>query len=169
MTTQLEHTNTNFSEQQFPITIICDHISSAANIGAIFRLADAFGVEKVIFVGKEPVFTRRMEKTARATHKTVLFEHLAKENDCIELLKKEKYTIVALEITNNSIPINNLKISSKNKTAIIIGNENYGVSKSLLSIANHTTHIEMFGKNSSMNLAQATAICLYEVTNNYQL
>ena len=47
--------------------------------------------------------------------------------------------------------------------------QTYGVSKNLLSIANHTTHIEMFGKNSSMNLAQATAICLYEVTNNYQL
>ena len=88
---------------------------------------------------------------------------------CIEFLKKEKYTIIALEITNNSTSINNLKISNKNKTAIIIGNENYGVSKNLLSIANHTTHIEMFGKNSSMNLAQATAICLYEVTNNYQL
>ncbi|WP_417444943.1 TrmH family RNA methyltransferase [Joostella sp.] len=169
MVEQLNHDNNTFKERSFPVTIICDHVTSASNIGSIFRLADAFGVEKIIFIGVEPVFSRRVEKTARATHKFIPYEYIENEEGFIVHLKEENYTIIALEITNNSKAIENLKIPLQNKTALLIGNENYGVSQKLLSIANHVHHIEMFGKNSSMNLAQATAISLYEITNRYRM
>jgi tRNA G18 (ribose-2'-O)-methylase SpoU len=45
-----------------------------------------------------------------------------------------------------------------------LGNERLGVSEQLLKQVQHTAHIEMFGANSSMNVAQATAIALYELT-----
>ncbi|MEL4308877.1 TrmH family RNA methyltransferase [Joostella sp. CR20] len=167
MDTQLTHSNTQFEAKQFPITIICDHITSAANIGSIFRIADAFGIEKIVFAGTEPVFSRRMQKTARATHKNIPFEFIENGNVYISQLKEQNYNIIALEITENSIPLSNVKISPQTNTAIIIGNENYGVSESFLALCDVVTHIEMFGKNSSMNLAQATAICLYELTKLY--
>ena len=45
-----------------------------------------------------------------------------------------------------------------------IGNERQGVSERILKQVQEVVHIEMFGKNSSMNVAQATAIALYELT-----
>ncbi|MDG3581610.1 TrmH family RNA methyltransferase [Galbibacter pacificus] len=169
MAAQLQHTNTPFLKKQFPITIVCDHISSASNIGSIFRLADAFGVEQIIFTGIKPLLSRRMEKTARTTHKTVPYKYIEDENDFINNLKKEKQYIIALEITSNSSPVGTMQLPKNTAIVLVIGNENHGVSKKWLETAHTVHHIEMYGNNSSMNLAHATGICLYELTNKLKI
>ncbi|QLE03029.1 TrmH family RNA methyltransferase [Galbibacter sp. BG1] len=161
---QLDHHTSNFKIRKFPITLVCDNITSAANIGSIFRLADAFGVEKIIFSGTEPTFSRRTEKTARATHKIIPFEFIEDSISTVLDLKKNGHLILALEITTNSIPIQHLKITGEQPIVLILGNENFGVSQNFIEIADSICHIEMFGNNSSMNIAQATGICLYELT-----
>jgi tRNA G18 (ribose-2'-O)-methylase SpoU len=47
--------------------------------------------------------------------------------------------------------------------ALIIGNENFGLSKTVLDQCHDVLHIEMYGQNSSMNVVQATSIALYEL------
>mgnify|MGYP000639504412 CR=1 FL=1 len=44
---QLTHYNTDFSQQKFPIILVCDNVTNAPNIGSLFRIADAFGIEKI--------------------------------------------------------------------------------------------------------------------------
>ena len=46
----------------------------------------------------------------------------------------------------------------------MIGDENHGVSASILGECDAVVHIEMYGQNSSMNVVQATSIALYEFT-----
>ena len=48
--------------------------------------------------------------------------------------------------------------------ALIVGDENFGVSEAALEGSDTIIHIEMFGKNSSMNMVQATNIALYQTT-----
>lgn len=165
---QLEHHNTGFNPKQHPIFLICDHLTGAANIGSIFRLADAFGLQKIYFLGPEFEFNRRIEKTSRSTHKNVDYEFIDNVENLPFTRSEEAINCIALEITNSSIPIQNLRLLQDLPTYLIIGNENYGVSDQLLSIASQSYHIAMFGKNSSMNLAQATSIALYEITNAYK-
>jgi tRNA G18 (ribose-2'-O)-methylase SpoU len=86
-------------------------------------------------------------------------------NDAIESLLKEKYALIALEITSSSIPIQQISVPKNQKVALIIGNEIEGISEALLAISNQITHITMYGKNSSMNVVQATSIALYEISN----
>jgi tRNA G18 (ribose-2'-O)-methylase SpoU len=50
---QLTHYNSTFNKQTFPIILVCDNITNAPNIGSLFRTADAFGIEKIIFCGSE--------------------------------------------------------------------------------------------------------------------
>ena len=47
---------------------------------------------------------------------------------------------------------------------MLIGNEIDGISETFLKKSHQVIHIEMFGKNSSMNVVQATGIALYELT-----
>lgn len=49
---QLTHENTRFLKRKFPITIVCDRIYFQQNIGSLFRIGEAFGIEKIIFIGK---------------------------------------------------------------------------------------------------------------------
>lgn len=161
---QLTHENSSFERKTFPITVICDAIYFQQNIGSIFRLCDAFGVEKIIFTGENFILSeRKINKTSRNTHKTVPFEILLDRNEVISYLAKHNSEIIALEITEKSKEITNLEIINK-PIVLLIGSEIYGISNSLLQLANQTTHISMYGKNSSMNVTHALAICLQNIT-----
>lgn len=162
MSLQLNHEQKRFSEKKFPITLICDRIYFQDNIGSIFRISEAFGVEKIVFIGENlPLNPRKINRTSRSTHLTIPYEVISNEAGIIEHLSD--YEIISLEITSSSQAIQDLKIPNK-KIALIIGNEISGISEKLLEISNQTVHIEMFGKNSSMNVVQATGIALFEIT-----
>lgn len=161
---QLNHYNTNFIKRTFPITLICENVSNAANIGSLFRIADAFGVEKLIFCGTNISIGRKMTKTSRATEKVVPYEILESISEVIESYKSTGSQIIALEITESSLPVHNFKVSVKNPLVLVIGDENFGVSEDILNMSDGIIHIEMFGQNSSMNVVQATNIALYEIT-----
>ncbi|MEM6684638.1 MAG: TrmH family RNA methyltransferase [Bacteroidota bacterium] len=162
---QRTHYNTNFEKQQFPITLVSDAVSNAPNIGALFRISDAFGVEKIVFCGENiPVFGRRMTKTSRATEKVVPFEITENIHTVITQLQKEKYTIISLEITENSQSIHTVDFTKFDKIALVIGDENFGINPETIYESDVVIHIDMFGHNSSMNVVQATNIVLYEIT-----
>ena len=105
-----------------------------------------------------------MTKTSRATEKVVNFEVQDDASDVVEGLKNEGYSIISLEITDASQPIHSLQYSNKKPIALVIGDENFGVSESILNQSDNIIHIDMFGQNSSMNVVQATNIALYEIT-----
>lgn len=161
---QLNHYNTNFKQQSFPITLICDNVTNAANIGSLFRIADAFGIEKIIFCGTYIPLGRKMTKTSRDTEKTVVFETYELVSEIVSTLKKQDYTIISLEVTNNSLPIDTYQFSKKKPIVLIVGDENFGISEEILTLSDAIIHINMFGQNSSMNVVQATNIALYEIT-----
>lgn len=161
---QLNHYNIEFQEQKFPITVVCDEVYFQQNIGSIFRICDTFGVQKIIFTGEHFLLSeRKVNKTSRNTHKTVPFEIIKDKDVIINQLINDNYQIIALEITDSSSSIDKIELANK-PIALIIGSEIYGVSKMFLESADITTHITMFGKNSSMNVANSLSISLYEIT-----
>lgn len=162
--TQLTHYTTKFTARTFPITVLCENVTNAPNIGSLFRICDAFGVEQLIFSGEHlPIPSRKMQKTSRATEKYVTYKITDDLLNHINVLK-ETHHIVALEITSNSTPIQTYTNNSNKPVALIIGDENFGVSETLLNLSDAVLHIEMFGNNSSMNVVQAANIALYELT-----
>ncbi|WP_299229267.1 TrmH family RNA methyltransferase [uncultured Psychroserpens sp.] len=161
---QLTHYNTNFIKRTFPIILVCQHISNAPNVGSLFRAADAFGVEKLIFCGEYVPLGRKMTKTSRATEKVVDFEITDNAFEVVSELKEKNYQIIALEITTNSHPTHSIQFSKDRPIALVVGDENFGVSEVILNLADTIIHIDMYGQNSSMNVVQATSIALYEMT-----
>ena len=166
---QLNHYNTDFKKEKFPITVVCDEVYFQQNIGSIFRICEAFGIENIIFTGEHFILSeRKVNKTSRNTHKTVPFEIVKNKAELIKRIQESESQIIALEITNSSTAISNI-ILTKKPIVLIIGSEVYGVSKQLLELAHDTTHVTMFGKNSSMNVANSLAISLYELTKQLSL
>lgn len=161
---QLTHYTTKFDTKTFPITLVCENVRNAANIGSLFRTADAFGIEKIIFCGSPIPLGRKMTKASRSTEKYVSYET---HDDTYELLQKLKsigYHIIALEITENSQALNTVLFDKKKPIVLVVGDENFGISEACLALADQISHITMYGQNSSMNVTQATSIALYEMT-----
>jgi len=161
---QLTHYNTNFSKRAFPIILVCDNVTNAPNIGSLFRIADAFGIEKLMLCGEHIALGRKMSKTSRATEKVVDYTIFESASTVVEDLKTKNYQIISLEITESSTPIHSYRFSTEKPIALIVGDENFGVSEAILKNSDAIIHIDMYGQNSSMNVVQATNIALYEIT-----
>lgn len=167
---QLDHETISFEAKRFPVVLVLDSVTGPANVGSLFRLADAFNIEKIVFCGStfSDVNSNRMKRTARATIKNVIWEQ--QENvieTCIEL-SADGFTTLALEIAQGSLPIDSVNFGKYSKVALILGNENSGIAEDVLKTVDEKLHITMFGKNSSMNVAQAAGIALYEITKSLQ-
>lgn len=162
---QLTHHHHKPASHFKEIILICENISSPANAGSIFRLADAFGVKEIIFCGAQPeVTSSRLRKTARNTEKTIPFSISQSIQKTLTDLHNNSFTSIALEITSDSLSIASIDYSTITKIAVIIGAESIGVTQLTLQQCHKIVHIPMYGTNSSMNVAQATGIALYEFT-----
>ena len=164
---QLTHYNTRFKSKTFPITVICENVANAPNIGALFRICDAFGVSELIFTGSAlPIPSRKMQKTSRATEKFVPFKLIDTIEEALNMVR-DTHQIIALEITDTSLPIQEWEFKTDTPIALLVGDENFGISNKALLESDAVLHIEMYGQNSSMNVVQATNIALYEMTNAF--
>lgn len=164
---QLTHDSTNFKKQKFPIILLCENVSNAPNIGSLFRICDAFGIQEIVFNGEESeIISRKMKKTSRATEKYVPYKVISNIEHYLNEIKKV-HQLIALEITNNSKSIQKYKFDFSKPIVLIIGDENFGVSENTLQHCNEVIHIDMFGENSSMNVVQAANIALYEITKQF--
>ena len=168
---QLTHEEHRLSTIKFPLSIIANDIADPLNVGSLFRLSDALGVEKLYLCGDTPApANAKIKKTSRSTEKYVAYETHASAEKLVASLKTSGAFIIALEITSLSMPIGSARFQQKIKdhrpVCLIIGSENAGVSEALLSLADMTTHIPMYGNNSSMNVISATSIACYEISRN---
>ncbi|MAP56019.1 TrmH family RNA methyltransferase [Altibacter sp.] len=165
MASQLSHNATPFAPKKFPIIVLCDSLHSPANIGALFRICEAFGVEEILFYNCIlNIQSNRLLRTSRNTHQRVAYREVTDLASEVARLKNLSYTFIGLEITENSVPLQTLSLPKSSKTVLCIGGERHGISETLLEHTTVNTHITMYGENSSMNVIQATAIALFSLT-----
>jgi len=162
---QLTHQDHQVANRMFPLIFLLDDVADPANVGAIFRIADALGVERLLLCGNtvSPP-NRRLTRTARSTDKIVAYDRCNDLKMAIFSLREQGYHFVALELTAQSIDLKTVDYAAMGKICLILGAEQAGVRPELLEIADQTVHIPMLGQNSSMNVATASAIAVHEIT-----
>ena len=160
---QLEHNEVNQKRKVFPSVVICENIESPDNVGMIFRNCEAMGVSKIIFTGTSVLPpNRKIRKVSRSTDKLVEYLYVVSTIEAINLLAKEDYIPLAIEVSECSISVHTCLFSNKEKYAFIVGSEKHGVSAETLDAVNQTIEIPMFGLNTSINVVSALTIVLYE-------
>lgn len=166
---QLEHSSHKPANRKYPICFLAHNIDVPMNVGSLFRIADALGVEKVYLTGSSITPPNpKIRKTSRSTESHVSYEYAKDPISIVKALKRDGYKIISLEITTQSIAIQNLSLSKNDKICLIVGSENSGVSQELLDFSDETVHIPMLGVNSSMNVANACSIATYAITRNLE-
>ena len=148
--------------------LILENIRSTLNVGAIFRTADAIGIDKIFLCGITPApidrFGRKrrdVAKSALGAEESVEWEHMLSAQVCVEALKKEGFEVVVLEQTKQSVDYKT--VTPKQKTAVILGNEVDGVSETLLALTDVAVEIPMMGIKESLNVSVSAGILLYRL------
>ncbi|ANW96205.1 rRNA methyltransferase [Wenyingzhuangia fucanilytica] len=162
---QLDHSKTVNNFIDFPLIVIGEELRTPQNVGMGLRVSEAFGVKTFYLNDNSPNTDNRLvQRTARNTEKNI---EIISYHDIISLitsLKKEGYTIIALEITDKSKNIHQYNFSTHQKIALLIGSERFGINQEALNLCEESIHIPMYGKNSSMNVINSLSVSLYEIT-----
>lgn len=143
--------------------IIAHNIRSLHNVGSVFRSADAFGVERIYLTGYTATPPRKeIAKTALGSEDQVAWEFHADVLPFITQLKKDGFTVLALENASGTEPI--LEVAKRldpTRVVLLLGSEVEGVDKDVLAACDGAVEIPMPGRKRSLNVSVATGIALF--------
>ena len=144
------------------LTVVLDNVRSLNNIGSVFRTSDAFLVEKIYLCGISATPpSAEIHKTALGAEDTVAWEYVEDTLLAIEKLKKDNYTVFAVEQTRNSISPDRLELDKDKNYAIVLGNEVRGVQQSVVDACDGSIEIPQFGTKHSLNISVAAGIVIW--------
>ena len=149
--------------EKIPLVVVLDNIRSMHNVGATFRTADAFLVQKIILCGITPQPPHReIHKAALGATESVDWSHEEDINVTIIDLKSKGFELVGIEQTTNSQMITDFKIDSTKKYAVILGNEVEGISDEALPNIDVFLEIPQLGTKHSLNVSVCGGIVMWE-------
>lgn len=149
------------NDNSTPLFLLLDQITDARNFGAIIRTAECCGVHAIIIQNKggAPVNADTVKTSAGAVFKIPLckVDHI---KDAIYYLQASGIKVVAAsEKTENTLYKSELNVP----VALVMGNEEKGVSASVLKIVDEKAKLPMFGSIASLNVSVACGAFLYEI------
>ena len=148
--------------------LILHDIRSTQNVGAMFRTADAAGIDKIYLTGYTPAPLDRfgkkrsdIAKSALGAEEFISWESKKSLTSLLTKLKRENYLIIGIEQAGNSVDYKKIKLQNKN--VFIVGTEVTGIPKNILQKCDIVAEIPMKGKKESLNVSVACGIALFRI------
>ena len=149
---------------------VMEDVVNPTNVGAIFRSAAALNMDAILLTPacSNPLYRR----AARVSMGTVFqapwtfFSHGPSEDasqSYVTELKNHGFKTVAFALRDDSISIDDPRLASEEKLAIILGTEGEGLQDSTLAACDYTVKIPMSHGVDSLNVAAASAIAFWEL------
>ncbi|MBP3943204.1 RNA methyltransferase [Sphingobacteriaceae bacterium WQ 2009] len=150
-------------QEKTPIVLVLDNVRSMHNVGSAFRTADGFAIEKIYLCGITGTPPHReIEKTALGATQSIAWEYAKDTKDALQKLKDEQFKILAIEQAADSVLLNDFKQDSKQKYALVFGNEVHGVDEEVMKMVDACIEIPQFGTKHSFNVSVTIGIVLWD-------
>ncbi len=148
--------------------LLLHDIRSVHNVGALFRTADAVGINRIIISGFTPAPVDRFGRVRPDVAKAALGAEQAVPweiaDDGIALVcsyRDRGYTVIGLEQAEHSVDYKH--VARSEKMVFVLGTETTGMSIELLNECSIIAEIPMRGMKESLNVSVAAGILLYRV------
>ena len=144
--------------------VILDKVMNPTNVGAIIRSAAALGMDAVLLTPgcSDPLYRR----AARVSMGTVFqIEWTFLSDDTFDEIKSLGFRTVAMALKDNSLSIDDPRLSEEERLAVIMGTEGDGLSDKTISDCDFTVKIPMYHGVDSLNVAAASAVAFYQLGN----
>ena len=139
---------------------VVDGVVNSENTGAIFRAAASLGMDAVLLTRTccDPL-NRRACRVSMGTVFQLPWTFL----DNYIQLKDNGFSVVALALTDRSVPIDEPQLKTIERMAIVMGTEGDGLSENVLKMADYVARIPMQRGVDSLNVAAAAAVAFWEL------
>ncbi len=140
---------------------ILDGVCDSTNIGAIFRSAAALGIDSILLTRSccDPL-CRRSVRVSMGSVFLIPWGWI----DNIEDVYEFGFKTVAMALRDDSIMLQDQRLKSEPKLAVIMGTEGDGLGGDVIHSADYVVKIPMFHNVDSLNVAAASAVAFWELT-----
>ena len=148
---------------------VLENVMNPTNIGAIFRSAAALNIDAVLLTSacSNPLY-RRAIRVSMGTVFQIPWTYLTTSSTedyeaDINYLKQLGFKTAAMALCDTSVSIDDPKLMSEDKLAIILGTDGDGLSTSTISACDYTVRIPMSHGVDSLNVAAASAVTFWQL------
>lgn len=147
-----------------PVVLVLDNVRSLHNVGAVFRTADAFALERIYLCGVTGLPPHReITKTALGSTESVAWAHVPTTLLAAQQLRAAGYQLVAVEQTTGSVQLPQFWPAPGQPLALVLGNEVFGVDDEVLALCDAAVEIPQLGTKHSLNVSVAAGVVLWDV------
>jgi TrmH family RNA methyltransferase len=153
-------------ERENLLVVVLDRPTSPGNLGTIIRSCDALRVDGVIITGHSvDLYDPETVRATTGSFFSLPVIRLLSFNELIPWFEGLKLRLDRLQIAGTSAKaetsIQNYDFTAP--TILLVGNESHGLSENARALCDAMVTIPMYGSATSLNVACATSILLYEV------
>lgn len=137
-------------------------------MGHALRLAEALGA-RVLFVGTgpRPDLEPDLDKFFRRW-RSVPWQLCAGLPELLRELRARRAYPIAIEVTEQAVSYQSLRLRTPRPLALIVGSEDYGIDEALLRAVPDHVFIPMAGRSSCLGAGMALAVVAYHFAYVYQ-
>lgn len=147
---------------KMPVAVVLDNVRSLQNVGAFFRTADAFAVERVSLCGITATPPNRdIHKTALGAELSVAWKYYPTTAECIGALHAEGWRVLAVEQVEGAVQLDEFRAEQGVKYALVFGNEVDGVEQSVVDACDGAIEIPQAGTKHSINVSVSGGVVLW--------
>ena len=150
-----------------PLTLVLDNVRSAANVGNMFRAAEAARIERVICCGITPTPPdEKLLKTAMGSAAHVPHSHEPTTLAVVRRLQAEGVAVWAAETTARSVAYHDAALPQP--LALVMGNELIGVDTEVVDACDGVVAVPTYGLKNSLNVATASTVLMWEALRQWR-
>lgn len=152
-----------FAKRSSAVNIIINS-ENDFNVATAIRTHNGFNGGELYIVGK-----RKYDRRGTVgTHNYSTIFHSPTHEEVFEKLRKDGYTIYAVDNMPEYNPTNIWDVEFPERSAFVYGTENAGLEKEVIDACDEMVFVEMYGSVRSFNLACTTAIVLGEYSRQHR-
>jgi 23S rRNA (guanosine2251-2'-O)-methyltransferase len=150
-----------FEKGEDPLIIALDGVSDVRNFGAIVRTAECLGAHAIVIPekGSARITADAVKTSAGALHSFPV----CREKSIVRAIEylKESGLKVFSAAEKSGTPASEASLTGP--SVLILGSEDKGISRELISLSDEELKIPMTGSIGSLNVSVAAGILLYEI------
>ena len=141
--------------------VVIHGVVDTTNIGAIFRSAAALGIDAVLLTRDscDPLNRRAV----RVSMGSVFLVPWTWVDEPLSQLRNLKFETAALALRDDSVSLDDPRLKSISRLALIMGTEGDGLPNEVIKGADHVIRIPMSHGVDSLNVAAASAVAFWEL------
>ena len=150
-----------------PVSVLLESVRSLYNVGAFFRTLEAAGGAHLYLAGISATPPHaKLAKTALGADVTVPWTRVDDVPGVIRDLQAQQVTVAAIETTVSAVDLFDWR--PRFPVCVLFGHEVDGLSPAVIEACDIRVRIPMLGRKSSLNVATAGGIVLYELLRQYR-